>query len=165
NEQTTTDGVIAVNALRLVVPGQADVALASASAGITCAGSPECTAAADRITGGGWITVAKAKANFGVAGGTVDGALWGHLSYQDKAKNLTVKGTKVTAYRVTGTTTRRIEGTADINGKAGTYVVDVADNKSAGKADTFAIALSSGYTASAALGGGDITLHLRAPCP
>jgi hypothetical protein len=163
NEQTTTDGVIAVNALHLVVPGQADVALASASAGITCAGSPECTAAGDRITGGGWIAVGGAKANFGVAGGTTSEGLWGHLTYQDKGTNVSVKGTGVSAYTVTGPTSRRIEGSADIGGTAGTYVVDVAENSAS--PDTFAIRLSSGYSASGSLGGGNITLHLRGPCP
>ncbi len=48
-------------------------------------------------------------------------------------------------------------------GTAGTYVVDVADNSAS--PDTFAIRLSTGYSASGSLGGRNSTLHLRGPCP
>ena len=52
----------------------------------------------------------------------------------------TVKGTGVTAYAVTGPTTRHIEGTADIDGKPGKYAVDIADNGEPGRnTDTFTL--------------------------
>jgi hypothetical protein len=57
--------------------------------------------------------------------------------------------------------TRHIEGTASIDGVAGTYKVDVTDNGEPGKNDRFAIALSSGYRASGTLAGGNIQLHQR----
>jgi len=74
-----------------------------------------------------------------------------------------VKGTGVTAYMVTGPATRHIEGTADIDGMPGTYMVDVADNGEPGRnTDTFTLTLSTGYSASGLLNGGNIQLH--SPC-
>jgi hypothetical protein len=70
-----------------------------------------------------------------------------------------VHGTGVTAYTVTGPNSRHIEGTADIDGQSGTYKVDVADNGEPGRADSFAISLSTGYRAGGTLGGGNIQLH------
>ncbi|MCA1656277.1 MAG: hypothetical protein LC713_00910 [Actinobacteria bacterium] len=95
-----------------------------------------------------------------MAGGRAGGALWGHLVYQDKAKNLAVKGTGDT---ITGPRSRHIEGNADIGGAAGTYALDVVDNSRTTSPDTFAIRLSTGYGASGPLGGGDITLNFPAP--
>ncbi len=94
-----------------------------------------------------------------------NGGLWGHLEYHDhSATGPSAHGTGVTAYTVTGTTSRHIEGTAEINGHGGfTYKVDVADNGEPGAgSDTFAIELSNGSRASGTLGGGNITLHK--PC-
>jgi len=69
----------------------------------------------------------------------------------------------VTAYAVVDTTTRHIEGTAEINGQSGfTYQVDVSDNGEPGRNDTFMIRLSNGYVASGNLQGGNIQLHM--PC-
>jgi len=68
----------------------------------------------------------------------------------------------VTAYVVVNTTTRHIEGTAEVNGVAGyTYQVDVSDNGEPGSSDSFRITLSNGYSASAALRGGNIQLHTK----
>jgi len=116
------------------------------------------------VTGGGWITVTPsgAKGTFGVAGGIKNGALWGHLTYIDHGTNMKVKGTGVTAYTVTGPTTRHIEGTAEIDGRSGSYQVDVSDNGEPGRKDTFSIMLSNGYSASGLLIGGNIQLHQ--PC-
>ncbi len=75
---------------------------------------------------------------------------------------MSIKGTGVTAYTVTGTTSRRIEGKAEINGVAGTYTVEVSDG---GTSDSFAVRLSTGDSAKGPLSGGNIILHLRAPCP
>jgi hypothetical protein len=170
NEQTSSasgkDGDITVNALHVTVPGVADVIISSAHADIHCAGQPNCNTANDFVTGGGWIIApSAAKGTFGVAGGIKAGTLWGHLVYIDHGSNgPKVKGTGVTAYTVTGLTTRHIEGTAEVNGQGGfTYQVDVADNAEPGKGnDTFSLKLSNGYMASGTLGGGNIQLHK--PC-
>ena len=122
------------------------------------------------MTGGGWITgPSGARANFAVAGGMKNGALWGHLTYIDHGSGgPKVKGTGVTAYSApdpANPTLRHIEGTADIDGTSGTYAVDVADNGEPGRGDTFTIRLSNGYFASGNLAGGNIQLHGKSPCP
>ena len=166
NEQQSSvsgnTGDITVNALHVMVDGVADVIISSAHADITC-GGPVCPGG-DFVTGGGWITgtPSGAKGTFGVAGGIKNGALWGHLTYIDHGTNMKVKGTGVTAYTVTGPTTRHIEGTADINGRSGSYQVDVSDNGEPGRNDMFSIMLSNGYSASGLLIGGNIQLHQ--PC-
>ena len=169
NEQKSTGaGDITVNALHVSVPGVADVIVSSAHADITCqpapAPSPPGCTGADFATGGGWITgtPSGAKANFGVAGGIKQGLFWGHLTYTDHGPSgPRVKGTGVTAYTVVDATTRHIEGTAQVNGQDGfTYQADVADNGEPGRNDTFTLSLSSGYSASGTLSGGNIQLHL-----
>jgi hypothetical protein len=166
NEQTTgtsasgSGGGITVTALHVVVPGTADVAISRAHADITCAGSAQCDK--DFITGGGWIT-SSGRDTFAVAGGIKNGAFWGHLQYIDHSTGMKVKGTGVTGYAVTGTTSRHISGTAEVDGMPGfTYAVDVADNGEPGTSDTFQITLSNGYSAGATLAGGNIQLHT---CP
>lgn len=166
NEQTLSGpGDVTVNALHVIVPGVADVIIASAHADITCPGPPpppSCPGT-DFVTGGGSISSpSAAKANFAVAGGIKNGAFWGHLQYIDHGNGSKLKGTGVTAYNVIGPTTRHIEGTADIDGRSGTYTVDVADNGEPGRDDTFALTLSTGYSAGGLLNGGNIQLH--SPC-
>jgi len=165
NEQTRSPGAITVNALHIVVTGVADVVISSAHADIGC-GRVDCTGAKDFVTGGGWITgtPSGARANFGVAGGIKNGAFWGHLTYNDHgAGGPKVKGTGVTAYSVLSPTARHIEGTCEIDGRAGfTYRVDVADNGEPGRSDTFDLRLSNGYRAAGTLRGGNIQLH--GPC-
>lgn len=96
-----------------------------------------------------------------MASGIKNDAFWGHLQYIDHGTGMKVKGTGVTGYEVTGTTSRRIQGTCEINGQAGfTYTVDVADNGEPGRDDTFSISLSDGYTAAGNLAGGNIQLHV-----
>src|SRR5712691_112011 len=161
NEQTSNGpGDITVNALHVIVPGVADVIIASAHADITCAAPPLCIGS-DFVTGGGWILSSSgARVNFAVGGGIKNDALWGHLNYIDHGAGPRVKGTGVTAYMVTGPATRHIEGTADIDGMAGNYMVDVADNGEPGRnTDTFTLTLSTGYSASGLLNGGNIQLH------
>jgi len=167
NEQNSNGpGDITVNALHVIVPGVADVVIASAHADITCPGpppQPPC-AGSDFVTGGGWIvSPSGGRANFAVAGGLKNGALSGHLQFIDHGAGPRVKGTGVTAYVVTGPSTRHIEGTADIDNMPGRYQVDVADNGEPGHdTDAFSLTLSTGYTASGLLGGGNIQLH--SPC-
>jgi len=167
NEQTSSasgnNGDITVNALHVVVEGVADVIISSAHADITCGGAV--CPGGDFVTGGGWITGTPSgeRGTFGVAGGIKNGGLWGHLTYIDHGPGgPKVKGTGVTAYTVVNTTTRHIEGTADINGRSGSYQVDVSDNGEPGRNDTFSITLSDGYHASGSLAGGNIQLHK--PC-
>ena len=164
---------ITVNALHVTafnpLSGQklADVIISSAHADISCAA---CTPpVGDFVTGGGWITNASGdRANLGVAGGIKNGGLWGHLTYIDHGPNgIKVKGTDVTSYEVTGLTSRRIKGIAEVDGVSGIgYTVDVTDAGEPGRDDTFSIALSNGYSASGKLAGGNIQLHAKPnPCP
>jgi hypothetical protein len=169
NEQSSArPGDITVNALHVVVNGVADVVISSAHADVNC--KPTCNQrVGDFVTGGGWITgtPSGSRGNFGVAGGLKNGSLWGHLVYNDHGSGgPKVKGTGVTAYSGSGNA-RHIEGTATVNGKSGfTYAVDVTDNGEPGRDDTFSLRLSSGYTASGKLAGGNIQLHKpKNPCP
>ena len=169
NEQQSSvnggTGDITVRALHVVITGLmgeqlAEVIVSSAHADIVCgAGGP----AGDFITGGGWIRQppsSGSRANFGVAGGLKNGGLWGHLTYLDHGAKLKVKGTSITEYTAIGPTSRRIEGTAEVNGQPGfTFTVDVADNGEPGDQDTFMLTLSDGYTAGGFLVGGNIQLH------
>src|SRR5438445_9930168 len=129
NEQsgsTSGNGAdITVNALHVTVSnpltGQlADVVISSSHADIACAACS--SRIGDFVTGGGWITgPSGGRANFAVAGGMKNGALWGHLAYLDHgAGGPKVKGTGVTAYSapdpLNHPSLRHIEGTADIDG-------------------------------------------------
>jgi len=143
---------------------KADVTITgTAFVGCGAAGSPSCKVSGDRVTGGGFITLPSgAKGTFGVSGGinVKKNAFRGHLEYNDHGSGLRVKGTGVTAYIVLDAVTRRIQGTAKVNGVAGfTYQVDVSDNGEPGRNDTFSLSLSSGYSASGKLAGGNIQLH------
>ena len=164
---------ITVNALHVTafnpLSGQklADVIISSAHADISCAA---CTPpVGDFVTGGGWITNASGdRANLGVAGGIKNGGLWGHLTYIDHGPNgIKVKGTDVTSYEVTGLTSRRIKGIAEVDGVSGIgYTVDVTDAGEPGRDDTFSITLSNRYSASGKLAGGNIQLHAKPDaCP
>ena len=169
NEQVTgssasaNEGDITVNALHVVIPGVAELVVASAHADIACGGTPPCSKH-DFVTGGGWITTPSgSRANFAVAGGIKNGEFWGHLTYIDHARPaMKVKGTGVTGYEYTGENSRAIVGDEEIGGVAGTYVADVMDGGEPGHGvDTFSLSLSNGYSAGGLLGGGNIQLHCR----
>src|SRR6266536_3015132 len=102
--QTATTADIAVNALHIIAPcGSADVVIGSSSAGTTCGSEAgQLTTCGAFVTGGGWITgtPSGANANFGVAGGIKDGALWGHLNYIDHGNGMHVKATSVTGHTI-----------------------------------------------------------------
>jgi hypothetical protein len=162
---TLTRGTLSGNAYAkagATVTGTAVTACASS------AGGPPACPGKDFVTGGGFIKADHGRAIFAVTGGTRKGALRGHLTYHDHGSNgPTAKGTGVTAYAVIDATTRRIGGTATVNGKPGfTYQVDVSDKGEPGRRDTFSIRLSNkdgySYAASGTLLGGNIQLHKAA---
>jgi hypothetical protein len=82
----------------------------------------------------------------------------GWLVINDQTR-VRAKGTGVTAYVITGSTTRQIEGTAEINALAGTCSADVDDEGEPGRRETIALTLSNGEMALGALTGGNIQLH------
>jgi hypothetical protein len=87
----------------------------------------------------------------------------GAVSYLDDGFecSLRVRSTSITAYLEKGPNSRRILGTAEINGHDGTFQLDVTDDDSA--TDSFAIILSNGYSASGKLTGGHIKIHRHCP--
>ena len=120
----------------------------------------------DKLTGGGWIIgPGGKKCNFGVQGGLVNGRLWGGLNYIDHKTGMHVKSRTVTSYTRSGETCRTITYDVTIDGAAGTATVVACDNGEPGRDDTFAISLSTGYSASGELGGdrnkggGNLQLH------
>jgi hypothetical protein len=167
NEQTASagsnSGAVTVNALHITIPGpvpgtDTDLVIAQAHADIQC-GQRLCPADKDFVTGGGWL--ADPRRNFAVAGGIKNGGFWGHLLYIDHGTGMKVKGTGVTAYVLTGATTRHIEGTCEINGSpSGTYQVDVDDQGEPGIGrDAFTLRLNGNPVAAGVLSGGNIQLH------
>jgi len=143
----------------------------TAVVGCDAAGSPICRVTKDRVTGGGWIrSSSNAKSTFGVSGGfnIKKNGFRGQLEFNDHGSNgPKVKGTGVTDYVAVDAVTRRIEGTAKMNGVAGfTYEVVVSDNGEPGRNDGFAIRLWNAagalvYSASGTLRGGNIQLHIK----
>jgi len=116
----------------------------------------------DFVTGGGWITgtPSGARANFGFKGGSdASGATFGHLNYVDHDAGLHVKSTSITGYVIVDAITREISGTAEADGASVTFVLTVSDAGEPGRADTFELTLSDGYTASGTLQGGNVQLH------
>jgi len=114
--------------------------------------------AGDWFTGGGWIND---KATFGVSGGIKHNNFWGQLEYNDH-NGIQVKGIEVTNYTVIDEVTRQIDGFAKINGEGSfAYTVVVSDLGEPGRNDSFSIVLSTGYTASGTLNGGNIQLHVK----
>jgi len=109
------------------------------------------------VTGGG--NFANPKRNFAVAGGNKNGGLWGHLLFINHATGMKVKGTGVTAYLVTGATTRHIEGTCDQNGSPCRYSADVDDQGEPGRNDILNLFVSGVPEALGTIAGGNIQLH------
>ena len=117
--------------------------------------------AGDWFTGGGFININDVKATFGVSGGIKNGKFWGQLEYNDH-NGVQVKSIEVTNYTVIDAVTRQIDGNAKINGEDSfAYTVVVSDNGEPGTNDSFSIVLSTGYSASGTLNGGNIQLHVK----
>jgi Ice-binding-like len=130
---------------------------------ITVAGSGSGRSCNDFTTGGGFITgPSGSKATFGFEVGCKcnrgeDSSLRGQVVYQDHGIDLRMKSTSVSTYLEKGPNSRRIQGTAKINGQEGTFQLDVTDAESV--PSSFAIRLSNGYSASGDLTGGHIEIH------
>lgn len=126
---------------------------------------PVPTKSCDFVTGGGWVkTTSNSKATFGVSGGIKHGKFWGNLSFNDHSTNgVQVKSTSITGYTHIDVNTRKIQGTAKVNGQEGfSYTVIVTDRNEPGRNDSFSIDLSNGYAVSGGLsGGGNIQLHKK----
>lgn len=172
NEQVQNSGQgfreITVNAVHLILEGavQAEVILSSARSDIHgCPGCPPAPACHDFVTGGGWITAGKSRANFGFNAGFKGGSMDVHFNYIDHNIGMRMKATSIAEYVATGPTSRRFKGSAEINGVPGhTYEIEVADTGEPGRnADKISISLSNGYSAGSTLEGGNIQLH--DPCP
>jgi hypothetical protein len=152
------NGDVTVSALHISVPAaDTELFIARAHADIHC-GQRFCPLDKDFVTGGGWI--ADPRRNFAIAGGKKNGDFWGHLLYINHETRMKVKGTGVTAYVVTGSTTRHIEGTCEVNGQFCTYLADVTDGGEPGAGtDRLKLTLSNGERAEAFLSGGNLQLH------
>jgi type VI secretion system secreted protein VgrG len=148
----------------VTLDSNAITAAASGAGGGGGGGGHQCT---DTSSGRGSITGpsgddAKFKFKAGFTGGEdADSAPHGDVVYTDDGFNgsLSVMSTSVTAYLEKGPNSRRIQGTAQINGHDGTFQLDVTGDDSAG--DSFAIRLSNGYSASGKLKDGHIKIHTR----
>ena len=151
----------------VTLDSNAITAAASGSGGGAGGGGQQCS---DFTTGGGFIAgPSGGKATFGFEAGCKCGKdqdengkgqgrpLRGEVVYHDHGIDLRMKSTTVTAYLEKGPSSRRIQGTAEINGHDGTYQLDVSDNESA--PSTFAMRLSTGYSATGEIKGGHIEIH------
>ncbi len=163
NEQTTSSSggtnSITVNALDLTLPNGIEVIVSSAHSDITC--GVNTTITKDFMTGGGFIIVNGAHANFGFVAGFKPGktTLSGQLNYIDHSSGSHVKSTSVTAYSGSGVC-RTFSGPGTVDGQSVSLTVNACDNAEPGRgSDTFGIQLSNGYGASGILAGGNIQLH------
>lgn len=96
NEQSGTSNSLNVTALHVIIPGVADVAIASVHADITCGVALDCPGQHLFVTGGGYINDAiGTKLHFAVAGR--NGEAWGHVLYQPT--NLHVKNPYAIVYK------------------------------------------------------------------
>jgi hypothetical protein len=166
---SVTGHVFALNGA-VTLDDNAITAVASGGGGTGGGGGQQCK---DFMTGGGFIAGPSGdKATFGFEAGCKcdkdqdkdkdrdkdqDGTLRGEVVYHDHGTDLRMTSTSVTAYLEKAPNSRRVQGTAEINGKKGTYQLDVSDNESAPA--TFAIRLSTGYSASGEIKGGHIEIH------
>jgi hypothetical protein len=157
--------VISISALHFIPTEGAQVALASARAGLAdCSSLPrDCP---DFVTGSGSITVGASRGTFGLNAGFKPNSSTPSVAfnYIDHLTHMHVKATTVESYRSGATSrSRRFEGTAKIDGVPGGYAITVVDDGDDGDADTFELALSTGYVVGGLVNGGNITLHK--PCP
>lgn len=120
-----------------------------------------------QVTGGGQIPGALATRDiaFGFNAQSTDKGLMGRCNVIDQATNTQVKCLDVTALVQTPATVQggggaTFFGTAEVNGVATTYRIDVTDLAEPGTGkDTFRIQTASGYTAGGVLASGNIQVH------
>ncbi len=160
NEVNTSRGstnIATAIALHLVLSTGDEVAVSFAKSDITCGGGKPPRIKKDFVTGGGFINKDGSKANFGFVAGFKPGktTVSGQLNYIDHSSGLHVKSASVASYGGTGVC-RSFAGTTTTG--LG-YTVNVCDNGEPGRADTFSISLSDGYSASGVLAGGNVQLH------
>lgn len=177
NEQTASAvgnaGGITVNAIHVrvaevrdpitgtvTVPG-ADLIVAQAHADISC-GQPDCNFA-QKVTGGGFVSLSGAKINFAITGKNLSD--WGHFVAINHETGDKLKATTLTtSFDAAGFAV--ITGTAQVNGVGGhQFTVRVKDNDEPGRGnDQFELASTypSMNVPQTTLGGGNIQFHM--PC-
>lgn len=169
NEQTMSGGRLVVNALHITVNGAlsllstvatADIVVSHAEAGISCAnsttGGGSCPVK-DFVTGGGQLVSSTgAGVSFGFVGGLKNPGLMGHFNAVDHGTGQHIQGSSVSAYTITGPTSRQI--TYD----NGALVVNATDNGEPGTND--ALSFTGGYNGTP-IASGNIQLHQPAGCP
>src|SRR5438552_295075 len=198
NEQTSSSSggtnSITVNAIDLTTIDSIRIIISSASSDITCVTTTATTTTVttavcgtvtttvtttttasqtsqpvDFMTGGGFIIVNGAHANFGFNAGYKPSktTVSGQLTYIDHGTGMKAKATSIDKYYnpngSTGTT-RTFSGQAEVNGVSGySFTVTVTDNGEPGKGnDYFSITLTGPnfyYHQGSTLGGGNIQLH------
>jgi hypothetical protein len=165
NEQHSTGHTMDVTAIHVIVPGVADVAIASAHADVLCpGGAPNC-ARPRFVTGGGWLTSGLSRANFAIAARD-GGSSWGHLLYRDKSSGRNYRGTPSSTTFLDDKTVQ-ITGVLADDGRP--FVANVVDNGEPGNVssgaanpDTFSLAVDGTTVNSGPLQGGNIQVHR--PC-
>src|SRR5256886_3933397 len=194
NEQTSSSSggtnSITVNAIDLTTIDGIRIIISSASSDVTCVTTTATTTTVtatvtttvttttttsqtqtttsqrvDFMTGGGFIIVNGAHANFGFNAGYKPGnsIVSGQLNYIDHSSGNHVKSTSVTSYSGSGAC-RTFSGPGTVDGQPVDFTVNACDNGEPGRgSDTFGIRLSNGYSASESasevLAGGNIQLH------
>jgi hypothetical protein len=114
------------------------------------------TLAGQTIGGGGWFATGDAKKHFNIDIRSGSGS----FTFFDKLAKLKLTSSKITSSSRTGASAKFSGNGTLENGGGVTFTVNVTDNGSPGKnKDVFAISISSGYSASGTLGGGDIEVQ------
>ena len=162
-EQATTStgnrGDITLTALRVVVPGVADVAFARAHADIVCQGNPVCPGP-HFVTGGGFLNDEHGKKHFVIA--FREGDLnWGHLMYSDKDSSAKLRAAKPFTSAKVYPEGKEGGGTLIGTTTAGNaFKAHITDNGEPGRDDLFDLFSPDGVTlASGKLDGGNIQVH------
>ena len=162
-EQATTStgnrGDITLTALRVVVPGVADVAFARAHADIVCQGNPVCPGP-HFVTGGGFLNDEHGKKHFVIA--FREGDLnWGHLMYSDKDSSAKLRAAKPFTSAKVYPEGKEGGGTLIGTTTAGNaFKAHITDNGEPGREDVFELFSPEGTTlATGNLAGGNIQVH------
>ena len=112
-----------------------------------------------KVSGGGFVSVAKHNFAFTAQYRGEGGLPEGHVNYEDKAAGIKLRSTSLTSVRIFGTHAIVI-GEGVINGVNVTFQVDVDDLGEPGAEDTFTIGWE-GYAAGGVLQGGNVQIRPR----